>query len=51
MDTIFMNSKNSKTSDLPGYPLLGGDLPPPAKILTNPPSLKFCPSPLMSPST
>ena len=36
-----------------GFPLVGADsgIPPPAKILTNPPSLKFCPSPLMSPST
>ena len=34
---------------------IGGDwgwIPPPlAKILTNLPALKFCPSPLMSPST
>ena len=29
----------------------GGPPPQPAKILTNLPSLKFCPSPLMSPST
>ena len=29
----------------------GEDLPPPAKILTNPPSPNVCPSPLMSPST
>ena len=46
-------SKQAGPLPYSGFPLVGGDWggsPPPAKILTNLPSLKFYPSPLMSPS-
>ena len=48
------NSNNKKVCRVsPSGGTGGGSTPPPppAKILTNPPSLKICPSPLMSPST
>ena len=51
---IYLNDLFFALKDVRVSPSGGGDWggsPPPAKLLTNPPSLKFCPSPLMSPST
>ena len=44
-----MNSKNSKTSDLPGYPLLGGGSPPTSQNFDKSPFTKILSLPINVP--